>query len=73
METPCLLASSKYYRQAFADAQRISEPLGYNFLSKKQEVPIKKQADGPVIRKMLFDKPLIKTLSAKPTPQEKVK
>jgi len=32
----CIFASSKYYRQAFADALKISEPLGYNFLSKKQ-------------------------------------
>lgn len=32
----CIFASSKYYRQAHADALKISEPLGYNFLSKKQ-------------------------------------
>ena len=32
----CLFASSKYYRQAFANALEICEPLGYNFLSKKQ-------------------------------------
>jgi hypothetical protein len=69
METPCIFATSKYYRQAHADAQTISQPLGYSFLSKKQEAPVKKQSGGPVIRKVLFDKPLIKTLSAKPTMQ----
>ena len=32
----CLFASSKYYRQAIANALEICEPLGYNFLSRKQ-------------------------------------
>lgn len=37
----CIFASSKYYKKAFADAQKIAEPLGYKFLSQKQSSNIK--------------------------------
>jgi hypothetical protein len=67
----CIFANSKYYRQAFANALRISEPLGYDFLSKRQEAPIQK-SKGPKVRKVLFDRALIKNLSNKATPLEKV-
>lgn len=53
MQSNCIFASSKYYRQAYADASRVAEPLGYNFLSKKEEVQIKKQR-GQLVRKIQF-------------------
>lgn len=65
--TDCIFASSKYYKQAYADALRISEPLGYHFLSRKFQIPVQK-TKGPLIRKLLFEKPLVKIISNKPTP-----